>query len=359
MPECRPTSAAGPCACARASSLPTTRPSRARWRELVASRLRLQPQAFCRPGQQEPNWPSRWPRATSSAWPRCARRRIDSKNPVRLRHPDPRPAGAGPLHPATHADEPRPRLCRVPGRQRHLYGAVAREVVEFYGDKIAEHPVGTGPFRLASLAAQLRRSCSSATPATVSGCGRRRARRRRRRGPGHPAARCKGRRLPLVDRVVVRSSKSAAALAELPERAADRHRGRAAGVVPVAMPGGKLAPHLANKGVQGYRTRRPRPRSSPSSTWKTRWWAATPRQGGAAPRAEPGGTTSRARSRLAAAARPSRRSRHRCRTPRATTRSSAARTANTARPRRAPCWTCTAMSTATATAGASNPTASR
>jgi ABC-type transport system substrate-binding protein len=27
-------------------------------------------------------------------------------------------------------------------------GAVAREVVEFYGDKIGEHPVGTGPFRL-------------------------------------------------------------------------------------------------------------------------------------------------------------------------------------------------------------------
>ncbi len=28
-------------------------------------------------------------------------------------------------------------------------GAVAREVVEFYGDRIMEHPVGTGPFRLA------------------------------------------------------------------------------------------------------------------------------------------------------------------------------------------------------------------
>jgi len=27
-------------------------------------------------------------------------------------------------------------------------GALAREVVEFYGDKIMEHPVGTGPFRL-------------------------------------------------------------------------------------------------------------------------------------------------------------------------------------------------------------------
>ena len=43
------------------------------------------------------------------------------------------------------------------GRPRHLYmwanvgtyGAVAREVVESYGEKIMEHPVGTGPFRLA------------------------------------------------------------------------------------------------------------------------------------------------------------------------------------------------------------------
>jgi ABC-type transport system substrate-binding protein len=30
------------------------------------------------------------------------------------------------------------------------FGAVAREVVEAYGDTIAEHPVGTGPYRLAS-----------------------------------------------------------------------------------------------------------------------------------------------------------------------------------------------------------------
>ena len=42
-------------------------------------------------------------------------------------------------------------------RPRHLYrwasrdilGAVAREVVEAYGDQIMDHPVGTGPFRLA------------------------------------------------------------------------------------------------------------------------------------------------------------------------------------------------------------------
>jgi len=30
-----------------------------------------------------------------------------------------------------------------------ITGALAREVVEFYGDKIMEHPVGTGPYRLA------------------------------------------------------------------------------------------------------------------------------------------------------------------------------------------------------------------
>jgi ABC-type transport system substrate-binding protein len=30
-----------------------------------------------------------------------------------------------------------------------VVGAVAREVVEYYGDKIMEHPVGTGPYRLA------------------------------------------------------------------------------------------------------------------------------------------------------------------------------------------------------------------
>ena len=43
--------------------------------------------------------------------------------------------------------EPSPRLAQEftdPG----LVGAQAREVVEFYGDKVTEHPVGTGPFRL-------------------------------------------------------------------------------------------------------------------------------------------------------------------------------------------------------------------
>jgi ABC-type transport system substrate-binding protein len=45
--------------------------------------------------------------------------------------------------------EPRPRLL-YEFTDGSAWGAVAREVVEMYGDKMMEHPVGTGPFRLAS-----------------------------------------------------------------------------------------------------------------------------------------------------------------------------------------------------------------
>jgi ABC-type transport system substrate-binding protein len=45
--------------------------------------------------------------------------------------------------------EPRPRFLYALVGGDGL-GVVAREVVEAYGDKIAEHPVGTGPFRLAA-----------------------------------------------------------------------------------------------------------------------------------------------------------------------------------------------------------------
>jgi ABC-type transport system substrate-binding protein len=44
--------------------------------------------------------------------------------------------------------KPRPRLLYTLA-QNDLIGAVAREVVEHYGQAIPEHPVGTGPFRLA------------------------------------------------------------------------------------------------------------------------------------------------------------------------------------------------------------------
>ncbi|MDP0919247.1 ABC transporter substrate-binding protein, partial [Klebsiella pneumoniae] len=46
--------------------------------------------------------------------------------------------------------EPRPRLIEFLFAGSDLFGAVAREVVEHYGDTISEHPVGTGPFVLKS-----------------------------------------------------------------------------------------------------------------------------------------------------------------------------------------------------------------
>jgi ABC-type transport system substrate-binding protein len=45
------------------------------------------------------------------------------------------------------SEETRPRFIYVLA-DAGILGAVAREVVEKYGDKIMEHPVGTGPFRL-------------------------------------------------------------------------------------------------------------------------------------------------------------------------------------------------------------------
>jgi len=43
--------------------------------------------------------------------------------------------------------EPRPRFIYALA-DSSIFGAMAREVVEKYGDKIMEHPVGTGPFKL-------------------------------------------------------------------------------------------------------------------------------------------------------------------------------------------------------------------
>ena len=83
---------------------------------------------------------------------------------------------------SSSSSEPRPRFLEsLAGSD--LFGAQAREVVEFYGDKIVEHPVGTGPFRLK----QWRRSSLivlETQPRLPRRALRRRARRRRRRGPG-------------------------------------------------------------------------------------------------------------------------------------------------------------------------------
>jgi ABC-type transport system substrate-binding protein len=129
---------------------------------------------------------------------------------------------------------------------------MAREVVETYGDRIMEHPVGTGPFVLT----QWRRSSRIVLS--------RNPRDRERYYDAQPApddaegqallARFKGRRLPMLDRVEV----------SIIEEAQPRWLSFLNGeqdllqIVPPdfigqAIPGGELAPHLARRGVRKYR----------------------------------------------------------------------------------------------------------
>jgi len=140
------------------------------------------------------------------------------------------------------------QLFAIPG----LTGAVAREVVEHYGDAIAAHPVGTGPFRLADWRRgsrvrlvrneQFREQRYTAQPAADDADGQALLRR------------LQGRRLPMLDAVELAivledqprwlafSGGELDAL-EMPQTLA-----------PAVMPGGRLAPHLARRGVQARAT---------------------------------------------------------------------------------------------------------
>ena len=145
-------------------------------------------------------------------------------------------------------EQPRPRFVQSLLTSHDLFGAVAREVVEAYGDDISAHPVGSGPFRLL----QWRRSSLivleknpayrevfyDAEPAPDDAEGQ------------AFVARFKGRRLPMIDRVEV----------SIIEESQPRWLGFLSGQldyvsVPLefanqALPGGKLAPNLARRGMQ-------------------------------------------------------------------------------------------------------------
>jgi ABC-type transport system substrate-binding protein len=149
--------------------------------------------------------------------------------------------------------EPRPRLPMEYLADAGLFGAVAREVVEAYGDKIMEHPVGTGPFvlkqwRRSSLIVlernpQFRDLTFDAQPAADDAAGQ------------AVLARLKGKRIPLVDRVEVsiideQQPRWLAFLngqVDVMEQVPDEF-------VNMAMPNGVMAPNLAKRGVQGQRT---------------------------------------------------------------------------------------------------------
>ena len=134
-----------------------------------------------------------------------------------------------------------------------LYGAQAREVVEFYGEDIDAHPVGTGPFRLkqwrrSSLivlekSPDYRAETYDAEPAADDAAGQ------------ALLARFKGRKLPMIDevRISIIEETQPFWLAFL-NAEIDLIAGQTGSVpgefVNQAAPNGKLAPFLAKRGVQ-------------------------------------------------------------------------------------------------------------
>jgi len=137
-----------------------------------------------------------------------------------------------------------------------IAGAMAREVVERYGDKISEHPVGTGPFRLA----QWKRSSRIVLERNP---GYREV-RYDERPPADDAqlqaiaVQFKGRRLPMVDRVQISIIEEAQPrwLAFL-NAEHDLIENVPTDFVNLAAPNGKLAPNLAKRGIGMHRYARP------------------------------------------------------------------------------------------------------
>ena len=152
-------------------------------------------------------------------------------------------------------EKPRPRFLET-FAAGDLFGAVAREVVEFYGDQIDAHPVGTGPFKLvqwrrSSLIVmernpEFREMFYDAEPAADDAEGQ------------ALLARFKGRRLPMIDRVEV------SIITEQQPRwlsfvnvEADFIERLGPEFFNVAMPGNKVAPNLAKKGIRAYQQLEP------------------------------------------------------------------------------------------------------
>ncbi|MEP7297615.1 MAG: ABC transporter substrate-binding protein [Burkholderiales bacterium] len=151
--------------------------------------------------------------------------------------------------------EPRPRFYEALAGS-DLFGAVAREVIEFYGNEADSHPVGTGPFKLV----QWRRSSFIAFERNPG--------YRERYYDAEPAAddaegqallaRFKGRRLPMVDRVEISIIEE-----EQPRwlafvnNEADLEFEMGFQFIPEAMPNGRVAPNLAKRGIKGYQNLEP------------------------------------------------------------------------------------------------------
>ena len=150
--------------------------------------------------------------------------------------------------------EPRPRLHEMLA-QSDLFGAVARETVQHYGEAISAHPVGTGPFRLK----QWRRSSLIVLE--------RNPYYREVRYDEQPAEgdadgqalrqRLQGRRLPMVDEVHIsiieeNQPRWLSFLNGQIDALAGQYGSVPLEFVNLALPNGKLAPHLERRGMRGY-----------------------------------------------------------------------------------------------------------
>ena len=135
-----------------------------------------------------------------------------------------------------------------------LLGAQAREVVAFYGDQSPAHPVGTGPYRLKSW----RRSSSIVLE--------RNPQYRERVYEAEPAAddaqgqailaTLRGRRIPMIDEIHVQiipedQPRWLSFLNGQIDMIAGQYGPVPDTYISQAMPNGKIAPHLARRGVQG------------------------------------------------------------------------------------------------------------
>jgi ABC-type transport system substrate-binding protein len=146
---------------------------------------------------------------------------------------------------------PRPRFIEILASPER-YGVQAREVVEFYGEQIDAHPVGTGPFRLKQWRRSsmivleknpgFRHEVYDAEPAADD-------------AEGHAMlAALKGRKLPMIDEVRISIIEEAQpywlAFLNTEIDALVSKTGSVPGeYVNQAVPNGKLAPNLAKRGI--------------------------------------------------------------------------------------------------------------
>ena len=145
--------------------------------------------------------------------------------------------------------EPSPRFHQALMTDSSVFGAMAREVVEFYGDKIMEHPVGTGPFVLS----EWRRSSRIVLARNPNFREMYYDEGNHTDDPRSKAiaARLKGKRLPMLDRVEIAViEESQPRWLSFLNRQTDLMERLPNDFATVAIPNNQLAPNLARQGIQ-------------------------------------------------------------------------------------------------------------